>query len=226
MPARPHRALDKLSWDHCPKAGEAAMRRGAHQRTKGWTRESWIKGIVSGGRGGWVRGTLTAEVQVQTERVPPTNQGVGKTFYPGGASAIHAGRSPSLGNGPLIGAQLLSESSGLALNHQKRPRWRQQRLKALSRIARAEIVPAQFLEELLVAMHDAVSALDARLAGETPAPLAHHLKSSRGPLGFWVAWDTSMVGPTPLVGNQGRMTVGIVQPAVADGAGQRDFGCP
>ena len=51
--------------------------------------------------------------------------------------------------------------------------------------------PAQLLEEFLITMHDAVSALDARLAGETPASLAHHLKSSRGPRGLCVAWDTS-----------------------------------
>ena len=63
----------------------------------------------------------------------------------------------------------------------KRPLSRQHRLKAASRPARTEVVATELLFQLLVAVDDAPSSLDVRLAGEAPASLAHHLKSGRTP---------------------------------------------
>jgi hypothetical protein len=62
-------------------------------------------------------------------------------------------------------------------SHQKRPDLRQHFLKALTGAAWAWVVPTKFLDQFLVAMHDAGTRLDMRLGRETLAPFAGHLKT-------------------------------------------------
>jgi len=47
--------------------------------------------------------------------------------------------------------------------------------ESLAGAAGAEVVAAQLLDELFVAMHDPPAALDARFGGEAPPALAHRL---------------------------------------------------
>ena len=53
----------------------------------------------------------------------------------------------------------------------------QQRLKAPAGLAGAGIVATEFLVQVLVAMHDAVAALDPGFRWEALAALARHLES-------------------------------------------------
>jgi hypothetical protein len=71
----------------------------------------------------------------------------------------------------------------------------QQCLKAASGAAWAWIVPAQLLDQLFLAMDDAISPLDLRLRGETSSTFAHRLESKR-PDGDHIpyAWRTSFMG--------------------------------
>jgi hypothetical protein len=67
--------------------------------------------------------------------------------------------------------------------------FRQQRLKAASRAARAQVVATEFLEQLLAATDDPFAALDALLGREALAAFTHRLKS--GPRTGYGAWHTS-----------------------------------
>jgi hypothetical protein len=57
--------------------------------------------------------------------------------------------------------------------------------------ARAWVVATEALEELLVAVHDAVTALDVGLGRETVAPFAGALESKARRDGRSVSWRTS-----------------------------------
>jgi hypothetical protein len=63
-----------------------------------------------------------------------------------------------------------------ARHRQNRPARKQHRLKAASRPARARIIATQLFDQLLVAVHDALPALYARLRREAVSTLAGPLK--------------------------------------------------
>jgi hypothetical protein len=63
---------------------------------------------------------------------------------------------------------------------------KQQHLTASARVAGAGIVSAEFFDQVLVAVDDAITAFDVRLGGETVAAFAGDLKSGRAlPSGPW-----------------------------------------
>lgn len=86
-------------------------------------------------------------------------------------------------------ATLMSTSArtDCAAIRQKRPRFRQHFLKAPPGIAGARIVPAQFLQQFLVSVDEAMAPLDPSFAREPAAALAHDLKSSLDPRACYFA---------------------------------------
>jgi hypothetical protein len=70
---------------------------------------------------------------------------------------------------------------------------RQQRLKASSRAAWAQIITAQLLDQLLVAVNEALSSFDLGLGWETLATLADELKSSRILFACLFAWPCLLI---------------------------------
>ena len=53
-------------------------------------------------------------------------------------------------------------------------------MKAAARAAGAEVVAAELLDKLLIAVYDARTSLDARLGGDAGAAFAHRLESTSG----------------------------------------------
>ena len=88
----------------------------------------------------------------------------------------------------------LTERSNGGLSRQNRPDFRQQRLKAASRTARAKIVAAKLLKKLFITVHDSHAALDACLRGEAPSAFATLLERSGRGHRRYISWETSLVG--------------------------------
>jgi hypothetical protein len=85
--------------------------------------------------------------------------------------------SPRRHSGPANADPRTSRGNTRCAGHrQNRPPRKQHCLKAASRPARARIVATQFFDQLLVAVHDALPALHARLRREAISPLAGPLK--------------------------------------------------
>ena len=97
----------------------------------------------------------------------------------------------SSGQGPCS----FPESSGAGSRRQKRPDFRQQRLEPLARPARAQVVPADLLDQFLVAVDDPPAAFHLRFAGESPSGVCSSARKKRlvglvllvhGPPPFWL----------------------------------------
>lgn len=84
----------------------------------------------------------------------------------------------------------VSADSDAGSHRQKQPLLRQQRLKRLRRAARAEVIAAELLGQILHAAHHAVTALDCGFRREALAALARDLESSRR-LRRSSSWHTS-----------------------------------
>src|SRR5260370_31136458 len=97
--------------------------------------------------------------------------------YTGSRPAAFTAFATSANSGPLARSpRTILGSSHCARHRQKPPLPIQHRLKAAPRPARTQIVPTELFDQLLVAVHDALPALHARLRREAISTLAGPLK--------------------------------------------------